>query len=148
MSSDGSTLLFEHAMPGRVARQSLRTFARRLQQEVASGRSFCCLLTTDRELRRLNRRFRDRDEVTDVLSFPSGVVDGPLGDVAISVDRAGDQALRYGHSLDTEIRILMLHGVLHLTGMNHSHDGGRMRNREIELRRLGLPLGLIERASS
>jgi probable rRNA maturation factor len=67
--------------------------------------------------------------------------------MAISVDRARLQARQYGHSLEEEIGILQLHGLLHLLGMDHYGDGGRMRREENRWReRLGLPAGLIERS--
>ncbi len=143
MSSDGSIVLFRRAGRG-FSRKSLRAFARRLQAEVAGGRPFCCLLSDDRELRRLNRRFLGRDYPTDVLSFPDR--DGSLGDIAISVDRARRQAAEFGHSLEEELSILMLHGVLHLLGMDHERDRGRMRRTEVRWRTaLGLPAALLER---
>jgi probable rRNA maturation factor len=121
---------------------------------VAKGRPFDCLLTGDAELRRLNGRFRGEDCATDVLSFPSAIATrsgpaaGPLGDIAISVARARAQGRRLGHSTETEIRILMLHGVLHLCGMDHESDRGGMARAEKRWRtRLGLPGGLIERAT-
>ena len=127
----------------------LAAFARKLQRDVARGRPFDCLITGDAEMRRLNRDFRGRDYATDVLSFPSGDGRAPasLGDLAISLARARVQAREFGHSVENEIRILMLHGVLHLTGMDHEADAGRMARAEKRWRtRLGLPDGLIERA--
>lgn len=110
----------------------------------------CCLIAGDQELRRLNREFRGRDYATDVLSFPGGAEAGDVaGEIAISFDAAMRQAAEYGHSVVEEIEILMLHGVLHLAGMDHETDGGRMARAERKWRgRLGLPLGLIERASA
>jgi len=93
-------------------------------------------------MRRLNRKFRNQDHTTDVLSFPSE--EG--GELAISLDRASAQAAEYGHSVADEIRILMLHGVLHLAGMDHERDTGIMEKAEASWRRrLGLPSSLIER---
>ena len=126
----------------------MRDFAAALRDAVARGRDFHCLITDDAELRRLNRRFRGADYATDVLSFPSGGRRGPLGDIAISAARAAAQAREFGHSRVDEIRILMLHGVLHLLGMDHESDGGRMARAEARWRRkLNLPTGLIARAS-
>ena len=131
----------------RLPRAALRRFASELQHTVAGGRPFDVLITRDAELRRLNREFLGHDYPTDVLSFPSGARDGFLGEVAISVDRAREQADDQGHAAEVELRILMLHGVLHLTGMDHEHDGGRMRRAETRWRKqFGLPAGLIERA--
>ena len=135
-----------------LSRRPLREFAAHLQAEVAGGRAFCCLITSDAELRRLNRQFLEKDYATDVLSFPNAALSGPeangsLGELAISWDRAKAQAAEYGHTVNDEIRILMLHGVLHLNGMDHEKDGGRMARSEARWRkRLNLPAGLIERA--
>jgi probable rRNA maturation factor len=106
------------------------------------------LVTGSSELRSLNRRFRAKDQPTDVLSFPAGpgLVDGLAGDIAISADIAKQSARRLGHSAAQEIKILVLHGVLHLVGYDHEHDAGAMAGKEADLRRsLGLPPGLIER---
>jgi probable rRNA maturation factor len=131
----------------RLPRAALRGFASELQHTVAGGRPFDILITRDAELRRLNREFLGHDYPTDVLSFPSGARDGFLGEIAISVDRAREQAAEQGHGADVELRILMLHGVLHLTGMDHERDGGRMRRAEARWRKqFGQPSGLIERA--
>jgi probable rRNA maturation factor len=127
-------------------RRDLRAFARRLYLEVTQGRSFTCLLTSDADLRAWNREFLGKDYPTDVLSFPSDSPGGDIGEIAISVDRAAEQARRHGHTLHEEIRVLMLHGVLHLCGMDHERDQGQMRRAETKWRRaLGLPGGLIER---
>lgn len=105
-----------------------------------------CLITDDRELRRLNREFLGKDYATDVLSFPQGGDAGALGEIAVSVQRAAEHAAGFGHDCETEIRILMLHGLLHLLGMDHETDRGRMAGAETRWRRkLGLPTGLIER---
>jgi probable rRNA maturation factor len=138
-------LIFAVATPG-VDRRALREFANRLREEVAGGRPFCCRITTDREVRELNRRFLGEDRPTDVLSFPSGQGLGPLGDIAIAFPYARRQAAGIGHPVDTELRVLLLHGVLHLLGYDHETDGGRMRRVEQAWRRrLGLPEGLISR---
>jgi probable rRNA maturation factor len=106
------------------------------------------LVTGSAELRSLNRRFRAKDQPTDVLSFPpgAGFVNGLAGDIAISADIAKQNARRLGHSAADEIKILALHGVLHLVGYDHEHDDGAMASLEAALRRsLRLPLVLIER---
>jgi probable rRNA maturation factor len=106
------------------------------------------LLTTDAAIRKLNRQFRGKNKATDVLSFPAAGVGaaGMAGDLAISVTTAMGQAAEQGHSLGVEIKVLVLHGLLHLAGFDHEADDGRMARREKALRaRLGLPLGLIER---
>jgi probable rRNA maturation factor len=114
--------------------------------EVAGGRQFECLITNDRELQRLNREFLRQDYPTDVLSFPSGTAGGFAGEMAISVERAAEQAAEFGHTLSEEIKILMLHGVLHLLGMDHEKDRGVMARAEKRWRtHFSLPASLTER---
>ena len=106
------------------------------------------LLADDRTLRRLNREFRGKDKATDVLSFPAAeeLAAHHAGDLAVSVETAARQGREHGHDLATEVRVLLLHGLLHLSGMDHETDRGEMRAREAELRkRLRLPGGLVER---
>ncbi len=142
-----SELLAFLRTPRALPRRSLRQFACEISQSVAGGARFLCLLTDDRELRRLNRQFLGKDYATDVLSFPEPGPDGFLGEMAISVDRAREQALALGHSLEAEVRILMLHGLLHLMGLDHEADrGGMARTEKLWRKKLGLPAGLIERA--
>ena len=96
----------------------------------------------------MNHKFRRKNEATDVLSFPSGEEAGSLGEIAISLNRARQQAAAHGHDTPREIRILLLHGVLHLMGMDHENDSGQMARAERRWRKhYGLPLGLIERVS-
>ena len=131
-----------------LKRARVEKFARLVRDEVAHGREFHCLLTGDAELKSLNLRFRGKDTTTDVLSFPSGESD-PIGDIAISLGRARAQAGEREHSLEEEIGILLLHGVLHLLGMDHETDNGKMARAELRWqRKLGLPSGLIERSKS
>jgi len=110
------------------------------------------LVTTGRAVRALNRRFRGKDKDTDVLSFPAvfqgrkGVL---AGDIAISAEIAARNAERLGHSTAEEIKVLVLHGILHLAGYDHERDNGRMARKEAELRRvLRLPGSLIERVQN
>lgn len=145
---EGSTVTFRRVRAG-VRPLAVRRFARRLQRDVCRGRTFDCLITGDAELQRLNREFRGKDYATDVLSFPSSPPCPGLGDIAISLPRARCQARMFGHTAETELRILMLHGVLHLLGMDHETDRGHMARAEKRWRaRLGLPDGLIERAEA
>jgi len=109
------------------------------------------LVSSNRELRALNRRFRGKNQATDVLSFPAlpGPKNSHAGDIAISVEIAGHHARRLGHKTAQEVKILILHGVLHLQGFDHERDRGEMARREQKLRRaLRLPSGLIERTQS
>ncbi len=109
------------------------------------------LLTGDATLRRLNKGFRGKNKATDVLSFPAPPEISPVhaGDLAISLETAARQAATFGHSLRDEVRILLLHGILHLAGEDHETDHGEMAARETLLRReLRLPTTLIERAAA
>ena len=146
-SPEGSTVTFRRPSAD-VRPRAIRNFARTLQREVARGHSFDCLITGDAELRRLNRQFRGKDYATDVLSFPA-TLPGSLGDLAISLARARSQARAFGHPPEDELRILMLHGLLHLLGYDHETDSGRMARAEKRWRaRFQLPSGLIERVQS
>jgi len=110
-------------------------------------------IVTDAHMRTLNRTYRRVDKATDVLSFPAELRTGTgtgtvLGDIVIARGVAGRQAREHGHALQTELRILALHGLLHLIGYDHEDvkDGGRMRRAEERLRRKGgLSAGLIGR---
>jgi probable rRNA maturation factor len=147
-SPEGSSVTFRRAS-ATLRRTAIGRFARRLQREVAHGDPFDILISGDAELRRLNRHYRGKDYATDVLSFPAGEMDSGLGDLAISLARARAQAREFGHSIETEIQILMLHGVLHLLGHDHEADRGQMARLEKRWRaKLGLPAGLIERVQS
>jgi probable rRNA maturation factor len=138
--------------PRDIRLPSARTLSRFLaaaQQAVRLKGQVTVLLTTDAAIRKLNRQFRGKNKATDVLSFPaSGVgAEGVAGDLAISVTTALSQAAEQGHSLSTEIKVLVLHGLLHLAGYDHEVDDGKMARRERVLRaKLKLPQGLIERA--
>jgi len=100
----------------------------------------------DDEMRRLNRTYRKKNKTTDVLTFPADAADSfpgeqsrPLGDIAISVDQAKRQAAEGRHSLATEIRYLLLHGILHAFGYDHATDEGEMDALEMRMRsRVGL----------
>lgn len=133
-----------------LAKPGLTRFLRRARQAVGLEGDVEVLLTSDVEIRRLNRTFRGKNKATDVLSFPAPeeIAGEHAGDLAISLDTAAQQAESFGHSLGAEVRILLLHGLLHLAGMDHEADSGEMAKRESELRReLKLPATLIERAS-
>ena len=110
-------------------------------------------LASDAQVRTLNRRYRRRDRATDVLSFPADVNETPgpplLGDIVIATGVARRQAREAGHAFHAELRLLALHGLLHLLGYDHDdpRDNGRMARAEARLRRKGrLRTGLIERA--
>lgn len=109
------------------------------------------LLTSSAEMKSLNRRFRGKDKPTDVLSFPAepDTQKQFAGEIAISAEIASQNARALGHSPAEEVKILVLHGVLHLRGYDHACDNGQMARREKHLRaKLHLPLGLIERVTT
>lgn len=121
-----------------LSTRRLRRWAVLLLAEVApDGDSLSVRLTSDREIRRLNDRYRGRDKSTDVLSFPGGSTpEGRhLGDVVISVPTARRQAARRGRSFERELRSLVLHGILHCLGYDHETDDGTMRRLESRLGR-------------
>jgi probable rRNA maturation factor len=109
------------------------------------------LVTSNSELQSLNRQFLGKDKPTDVLSFPASPAahskaKGVAGEVAISADIARQNAARLGHSAAAEVKILVLHGILHLAGYDHERDNGEMARKEMRLRRqLNLEAALIER---
>jgi probable rRNA maturation factor len=128
---------------------ALDRFIARARRAVGLRGSANVLVTSNAEMKSLNRHFRRKNEATDVLSFPAalGAPSGFAGDLAISAPIASQNARWLGHTPAEEIKILALHGILHLRGYDHERDHGRMARREKQLRaRLHLPLGLIERA--
>ncbi|MGH9422515.1 MAG: rRNA maturation RNase YbeY, partial [Thermoanaerobaculia bacterium] len=98
-------------------------------------------IVDDETMRNLNRKFRHKNKTTDVLTFPADDSDAdpqspgrPLGDIVISIDQARRQASEQRHSLATEIRYLILHGILHALGYDHATDDGEMNALEVEVR--------------
>jgi probable rRNA maturation factor len=141
------------ATPAGISTRSLALFLRKARPALRLRGQVSVLLTTDAAIRKLNRQFRGKNKATDVLSFPADAFiqqhQKIAGDLAISVETARNQADACGHSLGTELKILMLHGLLHLAGYDHETDNGEMAKREGALRaKFELPLGLIERAAS
>lgn len=90
-----------------------------------SGASLNVLFSGDERIRKLNKRFREVDAPTDVMAFPSGDDGAFLGDVIISVERARAQAAELGHSLEDELEVLLVHGILHLVGYTDYDDSSR-----------------------
>ena len=130
-------------------KRELRRFVSEAQQQVGVSGEVAILLTTDERLRTLNREFLGKDAPTDVLSFPPapGSPHGYGGDLAISLETAARQAASFAHPLLTEVKVLILHGLLHLTGLDHETDRGQMARRERALREhFELPAGLIQRS--
>jgi len=134
---------------------ALEKFLARAQRAAGLAGDVDVLVTSNAGIRSLNRRFRGKDQATDVLSFLALAADHNAdathlaGDIAISADAATESAAQFGHSVDQEIKILMLHGILHLAGFDHERDNGVMARKEAQLRRaLKLPSALIERGRS
>jgi probable rRNA maturation factor len=137
-------IVLEHKTQA-VSARALSLFAAKAQRALGLSGEVNVRITSNRELQALNRRFRRKDKPTDVLSFPSAITE-LAGDIAISADIAAANAADIGHSTETELKILVLHGLLHLARYDHETDNGEMLARETKLRQqLGLPTGLIER---
>jgi probable rRNA maturation factor len=134
----------------RLAARPLREFLRKTQRELKiAGSEITVAFVSDAEIARWNEAYRDKKGPTDVLSFPaaSGTRHGSpaktnrantqeiLGDIAIAPETAQRYAKKNGRSLHAEIRVLMLHGVLHLMGYDHESDNGQMNRIEQKLRR-------------
>lgn len=141
--------------PPVLRKRELNRFVALARAAVGVEGEVAILLTDDDGIRRLNRLFRHKDKPTDVLSFPAENLSaarrrGRLGgDLAISAETALRQAEEFGHDLETEIKLLLLHGLLHLAGYDHESDTGEMTRREGVLRRqFGLPSGLIQRSGA
>lgn len=125
---------------------SMTRFVATVRRSVAIEGIVNVLITTNKEMKSLNASFRRKDEATDVLSFPAEGVNGLAGEIAISLELAKANAERLGHSTSDELKILILHGMLHLAGYDHEKDHGEMSKKERRLREsLNLPVGLIER---
>jgi probable rRNA maturation factor len=126
---------------------ALTRFASRAKIAVRLRGDVAVLVTGNREIQKLNKEFRKKNKPTDVISFPSEV-NGVAGDIAISAEIAQANARKLGHDAAAELKILILHGMLHLAGFDHEVDAGEMARKEARLRKqFRLPVGLIERAT-
>lgn len=146
-------VIFEKPIAG-LSKSALDRFVFAARHAAGLRGTVNVLVTNNAALRSLNRRFRGKNEATDVLSFPAPLSEVthpgkrlPLaGEIAISADIAMQNALRLGHAAAHEVKVLALHGILHLVGFDHERDNGQMAREELNLRRkLGLPSALIER---
>ncbi len=143
----GWRLVIVHSKVQGVSARALGQFAVRARRAAGVRGEVDVLVTSSAELRRLNRRFRGKNAATDVLSFPSA--NGTAGDIALSAEVGARNARRLGHSASDELKILILHGLLHLAGYDHETDAGEMARKEARLRRaLGLPVAVIERTGN
>jgi probable rRNA maturation factor len=144
-------IILEKKIAG-LSAKSLERFTLRARRAVGLSGTVNILLTSNEVMRALNFRFREKNKTTDVLSFPSQAhFNGTdtrafAGEIAISADIARENAAGLGHSAALEVKVLALHGILHLAGFDHERDNGQMARKEAGLRRkLGLPSSLIER---
>jgi probable rRNA maturation factor len=134
-------IIFETKVEG-VSQPALARFASQAKKLCRLQGEVSVLIAASRRLQALNRQFRRKNKATDVLSFPRE----RGGDIAISANIAFANAARLGHSALNELKILVLHGMLHLAGYDHEGDDGQMRRKESRLRKeLRLPDSLIER---
>jgi probable rRNA maturation factor len=143
-----ATVILKRRVPG-LSERELAEFVDEICEQIRLAGAVTVLVTGSREMKVLNGRFRGKPLATDVLSFPGpAFVNDFAGDIAVSVDIAARNARAMGHSTALEIKILVLHGALHLAGYDHENDRGEMTRFEERLRReLSLPAGLIERTT-
>lgn len=147
-------MIFKKKVAG-LSMQSLDRFVLRARRAARIKGTVDVLVTSSSDMRALNHRFRGKNKSTDVLSFPSepllkGANRRPFaGEIAISANIALDNARRLGHSAALEVKVLVLHGILHLAGFDHERDNGQMARKEASLRRaLRLPSSLTERRTT
>jgi probable rRNA maturation factor len=144
-----SMIILHRVSPG-ISEAALGRFLAKAKRAAGVRGSINVLVSGNRELRSLNKRFRGKDQPTDVLSFPPEFAAGDFsGDVAISLEIARKNARLLKHTVAKELKILVLHGVLHLAGHDHESDHGEMAQLEERLRKqLHLPTALIERTAN
>jgi probable rRNA maturation factor len=141
-------ITIEPSFDATLSTSALTRFLNRARLAIDLRGQVDILLANDQTLRQLNKTFRGKNKPTDVLSFPAPTAFAKkhAGDLAISLETAARQAHTHGHALSDEIKILILHGLLHLAGEDHETDTGEMAAREATLRaQLHLPTTLIER---
>lgn len=142
-----TSLIVTRARAAGLNLSSLARFMSRASRKIGVEGEVNVLLTSSAEMRRLNSRYRKKKMPTDVLSFPALKGNGLAGDIAISLDIARRNARERNEKLEQEVRVLILHGLLHLAGYDHETDDGVMEREEQRLRKsLALAPGLIERA--
>jgi probable rRNA maturation factor len=116
-----------------------------------TDKEFELIIVDNKTIQELNKEYRNIDKATDVLSFPLDVSceHMPIGSVIISADKVIEKANELGHSVEDEFKLLLIHGLLHLTGYDHETDNGEMREKEEELiKQFNLPESLIVRTES
>ncbi len=146
-------VIFKKRIAG-LSAGSLNRFVLRARKAARLKGTVDVVITGSSDMRALNQRFRGKNKPTDVLSFPSECSPNGrrrvlAGEIAISAEIALDNARRLGHTGAMEVKVLILHGILHLAGYDHERDNGEMASKEAYLRRaLRLPLSLTERGES
>jgi probable rRNA maturation factor len=148
-------VIFQKKISG-LSEASLNHFMLRARRAVNLRGHVNVLITSSAAMRGLNLRFRGKNKPTDVLSFPSEPQvkharkgNRFAGELAISAEIAARNSIQLGHSLASEVKVLVLHGILHLAGFDHERDNGQMARKEAALRRmLRLPATLTERAQA
>lgn len=134
-----------------IENQTSLEFSEALVRKIAahlSKKDIELLVVNSAQMQEINKRYRDIDKDTDVLSFPmQSMPKAPLGSIVISADLVAQKALELGHSPDDEFALLFIHGMLHLLGYDHEVDNGEMRQKEEELvLKFKLPDSLIVRS--
>jgi probable rRNA maturation factor len=130
----------------KINSKPFKEFAEKAVQKISEtgGKPITIVFVSDRKMRLLNKTFRGKNATTDVLSFPFEaeafeVDENNLGDIFISLEQAERQAIENNLDFETEIKQLVLHGILHLCGFDHETDAGEMNKLELELReKLGM----------
>jgi probable rRNA maturation factor len=146
-------LVVLHRRIAALSSATLERFVLRARRAAGLRGTTDVLVTSSGAMRSLNRQFRGKNKATDVLSFPAnfafrnGKTAMQAGEIAISAEIAAQNAARLGHSAAQEVKILTLHGILHLAGFDHERDNGEMAREEMKLRQaLRLPIGLLQRS--
>ncbi len=113
-----------------------------------TNRDIELIFTDSKEIQNINKNFRQIDKPTDVLSFPLDFMPNmPLGSVVINIDFVKNKSLEFNHDIESEIKLLFIHGLLHLLGYDHENDNGEMRQKEREIiEKFSLPQSLIVRS--
>ena len=137
VSLDQPSMVLNRQNRYRIQRSEIEKYISQVRRVLKVGRrEITVCFVGNAEIARLNRRFRRKPKPTDVLSFPTDGLDrSQLGDIAISPEAASRNAKRFGRSLGDELRVLILHGTLHLLGYDHETDSGTMERKELRLRR-------------
>lgn len=120
----------------RFSRRDIESFAQSVLRALRSKHDLSIAFVDDAQMRKLNRNYRDKNMTTDVLTFE---LDQSFGEIVISLDQAKRQAVDERHSLATEVRYLIVHGIIHAHGYDHETDDGEMNALELKVRsRVGL----------